>query len=212
MLLLQIKHPRRKQRGILRTTPDEPILRRKRRGIGPVKAIQKGEYPPGTIIGGIQWKPELTDERVFFENWSERDYDKVDFTILSDVPIIQAAQLNALPGCYPVQRDITKGGAEFNDGPVKFVIGDFRMTTTDKNGKAIEVLPALLPGHDLHFRCSTIPSKESLPLVLAVSEYDAGPSGITLKKKRPSMLQVRGSYIVDHIKRNVEENVTFLNK
>jgi hypothetical protein len=58
--------------------------------------ITAGEYPPGTVISGINWKPEFTEARIDLENPTDRPYEDLNIVVRPTAAIVAIAQTTAI--------------------------------------------------------------------------------------------------------------------
>ena len=113
------------------------------------------EELPGTVIAGIPWRPEFAELSVTLTNPTMRNYEDLDIVLMPDQPVAAIAQIN---GC----SDIT-----FEDqfrATAKQVIANFTKGTAQVN-------PLVLKATDAGYRirCSRLPPKASIDLVLAIA-------------------------------------------
>lgn len=56
-----------------------------------------GAYPPGTKVAGVEWTTLYTDCRIHISNPSDNDYEDLDVSASTDLTILTARQITALP-------------------------------------------------------------------------------------------------------------------
>ena len=54
------------------------------------------EYAPGTVIGGIVWRPVYTELDLIVNNPTDGNYDDVNILVRPDYPVAKIAQLSNL--------------------------------------------------------------------------------------------------------------------
>jgi len=72
--------------------------------LGLTVTAQDGNYTDGTLIDGIRWQPGLSALRVFIDNQTDLEYDKLEVKIQTDRLVKEIVQVGAFPGCmtgYP---------------------------------------------------------------------------------------------------------------
>jgi hypothetical protein len=114
------------------------------------------EYPPGTTLAGIPWRPEYTELQVWFTNSSEHSYDDLNILIRPMSPVAAIGQESTVP-------DVTFSDAE----PLKSYVVD----QNDKENTSTMIPMKLLAtdgGYRLH--CGHLPAKTTIQVVLALAE------------------------------------------
>jgi hypothetical protein len=180
-------------------------------------AMRKGDYPAGTVIGGITWDPHLTDLRVAVTNPSDDDYQDLDLAVQPDKWSYKAAIVTSPSGC-----DLTPIG-----GNTVF------LARNGKGGSTTVTMTPIGTGFDAHdnqgnlytslatesgyrLRCGKFPAHFSVQIVFAVvtvrpdllpkqsnfsgtymTELTPTKSDFDLLDRRPSpsVVLMRGSFI-----------------
>ncbi len=65
----------------------------------------KSDYPSGTDVSGIKWRPGLSELHVSFHNPTDRDYEDFDLSMLTTGGIVQVAQVTSI-SCAPVSENV----------------------------------------------------------------------------------------------------------
>jgi hypothetical protein len=60
-------------------------------------AYRGAQYPPGTKVGGIDWKEQFSDVRLDLRNPSEVDVEEIDLLIQTDQSIAGVGQITNIP-------------------------------------------------------------------------------------------------------------------
>jgi hypothetical protein len=132
-------------------------------------SMPRGDYAPGTKIGGIEWDGHMTDLRTAITNPSQDDYQDLDISVQPDKWTHKAAILGNTTGC---------GLTALNGETISFArakqSGKLTMTSTrvgsgfdvhDSSGNTYETLATEF-GYRL--RCGSLPSNFTVQLVFAV--------------------------------------------
>ncbi|MGA7559790.1 MAG: hypothetical protein WBV60_16855 [Terriglobales bacterium] len=196
----------------------------------PVYALMTdGEYPSGTTIAGIAWKPQFTELNVDIKNPTDNAYEDISLVIRPTEAIAAIAQKSSLAGVT----------FEDSNGMAMFLL-DKELGT----GKS-KAIPLVLIATDAGYRmrCSKLPAKSTIQVVIALTDIKWDPKprldilaaqlladpNYMLKIKnddfsaywygykdgdvyatRPTSsewLKVDGTYIVGHRKRTISQKV-----
>lgn len=138
-----------------------------------------GDYLPGTVIGGIKWRPDFSELRMVIENPTSEDYTDLDITITPDIAIAEAGQVSSLPGVSFLN------GAEGSD---------FYGSGKDpKTGKPFQQRFAGPISSSNRVLCSKLPHNAVLHMVFATTTLDAI---LGKTKSRATQLHAVGEYKV----------------
>ncbi len=127
------------------------------------------EYPPGTVLAGIQWKPEYAELRVFLENNTADDYRRLELGITpkdaatEPLQIAAAGQITDLPGC----RFVNALGGDANALP-------------PGAGPLIQKSGGFYAGSwlgSVRILCEVLPAASRLEAILAVAKFVIYPDG-----------------------------------
>lgn len=123
--------------------------------------VTDAEYPPGSKIAGIAWRPEFTELQMWVKNPSERNYDDVSVLIRPRSPIAAIAQLSNVPN---VSFEDKNG---FNS---RFM--DINPTTRTKTA-----IPLVLLATDAGYRmrCPHLPAGTPIQIVIALADIKWNP-------------------------------------
>lgn len=181
--------------------------------------IRPGEYPPKTIIGGIEWIPEFTDLRVALSNpTTDTDYEDIDITIEPDEPIVKISQISSVSGVSFI-GDVTKEIVEVEG--VLVTRPDLTKTNPDGSVTNVPIVQIFTPKYRV--RCQTIPKLSSIELVLAISrpaghKKDARFKEIiyvpienysrgNFERTRPTKIRIIGTYKATYRQRKIDETI-----
>lgn len=117
-------------------------------------AATAAEFPGGTVIGGIPWKPFYTELDILINNPTDDSYDDVDLLLQPDHPVAAVGQASGLPG------------VSFQDR-----YGEELRVALDESAVSL-VLVATNAGYRVH--CGRIPPQSALRVVMAVVELRSG--------------------------------------
>jgi hypothetical protein len=166
---------------------------------------QTADYPPGTDVAGIKWKPYYTDLRVNVSNPTLRDYVQFDATIRTDLIILQIVEATGVANCkiiaYPNDPD----------APHNFMMVDGSLLITSRHGRT--QIPLLLnPGsfasESYRLLCDQIPRESSLEFIVAIATL-AKPhdpqtfDGFFIGLHNPSWVILKARYEADERPRSV---------
>jgi hypothetical protein len=145
----------------------------------------KSDYPTGTDVSGIKWRPGISELRVSFHNPTDRDYEDVDLSILTTEGVAQVSQVTSIP-CAPVSENV--------------------ISVHDSQSDVFQSLAS--PGPQ-RFRCDKLPGGATVQFLLAVANIDdllksmgnarvgsSLPAGIYGPKKKPRWVAIRCTYRV----------------
>jgi hypothetical protein len=118
--------------------------------------VTNAEYPAGTSIAGISWKPQFTELQVWIDNPTERNYEDLNLVIRPLLPVAAIAQLTDVPN------------VSFEDG--RGEVGRLTEKST--------VIPLVLLATDAGYRmrCPHLPARTEIKVVLAIAEVKWNPS------------------------------------
>jgi hypothetical protein len=119
------------------------------------------EYPAGTSIGGIKWRPEFTETQVRIANPSARTYSDIDLVVTVDFPVAAISQLSTVP-------DVSFENA--------LAMSITQMVIDESNGnRRANPLVLLATDAGYRIRCGRLLPKSTLHLVLAVADVRWNP-------------------------------------
>ena len=176
-----------------------------------------GVYPTGTVINGIEWKPEYTELRIWITNNSNVDYEDLDILVRPSNPIVHAAQASSIPGVSLVDADNAS----------------IRMT----QGKSAIPLDLLATDAGYRIGCPKLAPNTTIEIVMAIADirYASSPgmpvtdSNYVIKTRNPGdfstywyghpngnvyastggsveWVVIKGSYMAMHRKRQISES------
>lgn len=157
-----------------------------------------GDYPDGTDIGGIKWKKNWSDLRIYLVNPSDYDEKNIKLEISVDGMMQQIVQVS--PVC--------QGFSAFPDAPPMFT------SLTDPNTGKEESMPPSGSAISRNFRvvCDELPRKSNTDLIIPVISTDFGrdpsnpfPQQFLAPKRLPIWCIVRGEYQALGKTRSVDE-------
>ena len=139
----------------------------------------KADYPTGSNIDGLTWRPGLSKVIVTFRNTTQRDYIDLDLSISTNEAVVGIVQKTSIP-CMPLQEN-----------PV---------TISDSMSNVW--LPLGIVGTE-RFRCPNLPRHSSIQFVLAIANIDdllkgAPPPSLFGPKRKPQWVTVTGAYRVTY--------------
>jgi hypothetical protein len=145
-----------------------------------------------TLIGGIKWRKDYTDVRLYITNNKAFDLENVDFRVKFDTEIAQAAQISEVPdvNLLPVSADppwLVHSSVKYKDASGKDVEKDQAFEAMAVPAYRI-LCKRLLRGHPLQivFATASLHSEES-GLVTSIDRF-ADP------KKRPTVTEISGRF------------------
>jgi hypothetical protein len=123
--------------------------------------VTDAEYPPGTTIAGIAWRPEFTELLMSIKNPSDRSYDDTSLLIRPTAPIAAIAQLKNVPN---ISFDDNNG------------LSTRLMDINPTAGKATAI-PLILLATDAGYRmrCPHLPAKTTVEVVIALADIKWNP-------------------------------------
>jgi hypothetical protein len=114
------------------------------------------EYPAGTTIAGIAWRPEFTEVQVWLTNTSNRAYEDLNILLRPSSPVAAIAQLTTI------------GGVSFEDKNAFTVhMADINLGTQKKTAISLDLL-ATDAGYRI--RCDHVPAHTVVKVVLALAD------------------------------------------
>ncbi len=134
-----------------------------------IAAIENnGQHPDGTVISGINWRPEFSELDIRLTNPTTRGYDDLDVLLRADSPIAAIAQQSDLPS---VSFEVN------NNVRVTAMLKEANSTNT-------KVIPLVLVASDggYRIRCPRVPPEAVLDIVLAIAEIKWNPQPATDSK------------------------------
>jgi hypothetical protein len=197
----------------------------------PVEAHETdGEYPAGTVIAGIKWRPEFTELSVDIENPEDRAYEDLNIVIRPNNAVAEVAQKSSVSDVTIVDAD------------------EFAMDLVAKIGQTKKQLafPVVLIATDSGYRvrCGRLPGHTHLRIVMALVDIKWNPqtpnpnlsttqilsdpnymmkvrsdnfrtywlgykegNDYTLRPKSTEWMKVEGTYVVAHRKRSISEKI-----
>jgi hypothetical protein len=119
------------------------------------------EYPAGTVIAGIQWKPQFTEVQLSIYNGSGDGYDDLNIIVRPTSAIAAIAQSTNIPGVSWQDR-------------LEFVP---RLMAVDLNKKQSTAMPLDLLATDAGYiiRCPHLPATTAIKFVLAAADVRWDP-------------------------------------
>lgn len=129
--------------------------------LGVSAMMTDAEYPAGTVIAGIAWKPQFTEVQIWINNSSDRNYDDLDLVVRPSSAVAAIAQLTNLPG------------VSFED---KNGLG-VRLMDINPTKSTSNVVPLILLATDAGYRirCPHFPAKTMLKIVIALADIKWNP-------------------------------------
>lgn len=196
--------------------------------------IRAGEYPPGTVMAGIEWVPEFTELRVALVNPTDMDYERVDLFLDPDESIAKIGQVSTVAGVSFI-GDVTK--EESDIGGVYALIPEIQVK--DQGGRVINIPIAQILAPRYRIKCQTITKKSSVQLILAITKlgkkqnvkiypfapakYDGDTSlpptifvsrddssRVTYERIRPTKIRIQGTYTAASRERSIDETVMIM--
>jgi len=146
-----------------------------------------GEYPDGTLIGGLTWTPGLRDLRVKVRNPTDDDYQDLDFTIRPDFPKVYITGIGQVSEIAGVTF-LTNNEREAQEAPngVPSIVFDSTTGHTLKDGWAFKTVPMIgqntikplrpRPNHH-RVRCEKLPHRTTLEITMAIRSEDMPEAG-----------------------------------
>lgn len=123
---------------------------------------------PGTIIGGIPWRSNYGELKIWIINPTDFDYQRVDLQIMPDVAVTAAAQLTNIAGV----------SISINSNP------DITLETVNtSSGKRVDMplnIIASTVGYQL--RCGLLPARSTVELIMAVVLMHDGNTTVEVDK------------------------------
>jgi hypothetical protein len=119
------------------------------------------EYPAGTTVAGIAWRPQFTEVDVLFQNPSDSAYDDVSILLRPSTAVAGIGQLTNLPGI----------SWDDKDGMI------VRLMDIDLRTRRSSILPLKLLATDAGYTilCQHLPAKAPLTIVLALADIKWNP-------------------------------------
>jgi hypothetical protein len=192
----------------------------------PIAAFStSGEYPIGTVISGIAWRPQFTELDMDIRDPTDRPYEDLNLVVRPDSAIAAIAQATGLYGVsFEDKNGVTTHLVDFD--------------TRTGNSKAVPlVLVATDAGYKV--RCGHLPAQSSLKIVMALTDIKWNPTPpvdfeesfkdpnymlrfkfddfstywlgykdadvYAPRPKSSEWLRVDGSYVVSHRRRNISQ-------
>jgi hypothetical protein len=124
-------------------------------------SVTDGEYPPGTKVGGIAWKPQFTELKVSIQNPTNKPYEDLNILLRPNEPVAAISQISDLP----------EVSFQDNNG------GMTRLFDIDQSGIS-KVAPLALLGTDAGYRvqCHRLPAHSTLKIVMALADFKWAPA------------------------------------
>jgi len=119
------------------------------------------EFPPGTTIAGITWRPDFSELQFLIKNSSDKAYRDVDLLIRPNEPVAAISQLTSVPGVY------------FEDkNGVSLIVA-----LENLKAKTKSVLPIVLLASDAGYRmhCPLLPAKTAIRVIMAIADIKWNP-------------------------------------
>jgi hypothetical protein len=197
----------------------------------PVAAFEtNGTYPAGTVIAGINWRPQFTELNVDIANQTDRAYEELNLVIRPTSAVAALAQVS----------NISDVSFEDKNG------ASTRLLEVDSRTGSSKAIPLVLIATDAGYRvrCGRLPAQSHLKIVMALADiiwnppppvpgrpieeglldpnymlriktddfgtYWLGYRGADVYATRPTsseFLWVEGSYKVGHRKRSISQKV-----
>lgn len=120
------------------------------------------EYPDGTMVGGIEFKPQFTEATITIKNVAGENLNDINLLFQFDQPIAAISQQSAVPNV---------SFAEKNGMAAGFMLAD------PKTGKAIKVPSIVLLATDAGYRmrCPRLTDGETIRLVVVLTNITPAP-------------------------------------
>jgi hypothetical protein len=186
-------------------------------------AMRKGDYPAGTIIGGISWDSHFTDLRVAITNPTDDTYEDIDLIVQADKWSYKAALLNTPPDCNltPIGGETIFTARTRESGPLTVTTSRVG-TGYDAHDSMGNVYTPLATESGYRLVCGKLPAHFTIQLVVAAVALgtliidlmpthptDPGIWGTTIEeiagatspfdlldaRPSPSTVMIKGSYI-----------------
>jgi len=124
--------------------------------------MTNAEYPAGTVIAGIQWRPEFTEVQVWLGNNTDKNYDDIDVVLRPSMPIAAIGQTSNFPG------------VSFED---KNGISVRLMDIDLGAGQKATAIPMVLLATDAGYRirCPHLPAHSTLKITIALADIKWNP-------------------------------------
>lgn len=198
----------------------------------PMKAaavLSQAEYPPGSIVGGIKWDPEVSDLRLFLENPTNKNYESVDLIFEFSLPVIVGISYPGSLSGVSLIGDVTKEQIDIGG-----VIARRPELILDSQGRKVSLPPVQLATSQYRCRIDRLPGKTAAEIVIAIAQVDQsrtsqvsalmpmedpqGPTGpgvllgpqaqqVFYKRAHPSQVAVRGTYLASYRKHSIDERI-----
>jgi hypothetical protein len=144
--------------------------------------VTDGEYPLGSVISGIPWRPEFTELIIDIVNPTDRAYEDLNIVIRPTEPVVAVEQITTVPGV----------SFEDKNGFISHVL-DIPPYGTSK----VVPLDLLATDAGYRMRCSHLPAHSALKVEMALADIKWNPSP---KTNAPIEETVRQSDYVMRIK------------
>jgi len=153
--------------------------------------LQSGNYPPGTTLGGLNWRDEFVDVRLDLANGAALPAENLDFFVGLDTTVFGMGQLSGIPG-------VVFSGETGNIVPLS-------LEGTDQNGRPITlpIIPVGPIGAPVYrVFCPKLLSQSTLRLVIASVALNPSTGGqlpqtLLAPKRNPRALRIQGTYEVN---------------
>jgi hypothetical protein len=124
--------------------------------------VTDGDWPLGTTIADIPFRPEFTELRVSIRNSSDRSYDDLNIVVRPDVAVAGIGQTSNIPG------------VSFEDKNGL----NTRMLEVNTQTNQSKVVPLILLATDAGYRirCPHLQSGAAIEIVLAIADVRWNPS------------------------------------
>jgi hypothetical protein len=138
------------------------------------------EYPNGTRIAGLDWKPEFTEVQVWVNNQSATAYEDMDLVIRPSSAVAEIAQQTSVP-------DVS-----FEDKNGQ----DTHLLDLDLGTQKKSAIPVVLLATDAGYRirCPHLPARTAIEIVIALADirWDPPPPPLDdIRTNKNSILRIK---------------------
>jgi hypothetical protein len=119
------------------------------------------EYPNGTVLSGINWRPEFTELKIHINNPSSRPYTTLSLLFVPSVPVAAINQATNVPHCF------FQTNRMFSANQIAMNLGSGARVAN----------PLVLIGTNDGYRlnCETLPAKTTLTVMMALANIKWKP-------------------------------------
>jgi hypothetical protein len=144
--------------------------------------VTDAEYPSGTTIAGISFRPEFTELQVWIQNTSDRTYEDLSLVIRPTEPVAAIAQLTNLPNVsFEDKNGYSSRTMSIKPGETKASAIPLDLLATDAGYR---------------MRCVRLPAGGLITIVIALADIKWSPE----KSQHPAYENVREKDYVRRVK------------